>query len=524
VAVDQELNREVAFKEIRDQLADDAFHRDRFLLEAEVTGGLEHPGIVPVYGLGSDPSVRPHYAMRFIRGESLREAIRRFHGGPGPGPGGAALRRFDSVEFRDLLGRFLDVCDAIAYAHARGVLHRDLKPANIMLGKYGETLVVDWGLARVGEAGGPAEAGEAPLSPSAGGSSGTVAGQAIGTPAYMSPEQAEGRLDALGPASDVYSLGATLYPLLAGRDAFAPGDGLSARVVAGDFPAPRRVRPGVPRALEAICLKAMARRPEDRYPTARALSEDLKRWLADEPVSAYREPVSARAARWGRRHKTALAVASALLVTSLVATAIAYRREAAHASELSAANATIRDRNAGLEQANEALGLARAEAESERDRSEAVKDFLVESFRSPDPAFDGRAITVAEVLGRASAGLAERGDLDPAAKWAILNAIGMSYHGLGLPAEAMEVFERARDASPAPAGPGRAEALSTRNNLALAYASAGRLREAIELYEKTLAAWRSGFGPGHPGTLATRNNLGMAYATVGRLEEAIEQY
>src|SRR5207253_755151 len=144
VARDEELHREVALKEIKDHHADNPDSRARFLLEAEVTGGLEHPGIVPVYGLGSYADGRPFYAMRFIKGDSLKEAIERFHRAEksGSDPGERAL------ELRKLLGRFLDVCNAIAYAHSRAVLHRDLKPGNIMLGQYGETLVVDWGLAK----------------------------------------------------------------------------------------------------------------------------------------------------------------------------------------------------------------------------------------------------------------------------------------------------------------------------------------------------------------------------------------
>jgi serine/threonine-protein kinase len=144
VARDTELNRDVALKEIQGQFAFDPRFRSRFEFEAEVTGGLEHPGIVPVYGLGHLPDGRPFYAMRFIKGNNLKEAIARFHeaeGKSGRDPGQSTL------ELRELLGRFIDVCDAIAYAHSRGVLHRDLKPGNIMLGKYGETLVVDWGLA-----------------------------------------------------------------------------------------------------------------------------------------------------------------------------------------------------------------------------------------------------------------------------------------------------------------------------------------------------------------------------------------
>jgi tRNA A-37 threonylcarbamoyl transferase component Bud32 len=144
VALDTELHREVALKQILDDQADDPVSRHRFLLEAEITGGLEHPGIIPVYGLGTYGDGRPYYAMRFIRGDSLKEAIEHFHADTAlqTDPG----RR--SLELRKLLRRFLDVCNAIDYAHSRGVLHRDIKPGNVLVGKYGETLMVDWGLAK----------------------------------------------------------------------------------------------------------------------------------------------------------------------------------------------------------------------------------------------------------------------------------------------------------------------------------------------------------------------------------------
>jgi serine/threonine protein kinase/Flp pilus assembly protein TadD len=306
VAEDEELRREVALKEIQARHADNPESRARFLQEAEITGGLEHPGIVPVYGLGQYADGRPYYAMRFIKGDSLKDAIERFHRDDGKPRDDSAK----GLELRELLGRFVDVCNAIAYAHSRGVLHRDLKPGNVMLGKYGETLVVDWGLAKpLGQKEATQTAEEQPVLPSKGaGSVETVAGSAIGTPQFMSPEQAAGRLQQLGTASDVYSLGATLYCLLTGKPPFGAADvGTTLqKVQRGDFPPPKQIDSEVPAALQAICLKAMALKPEARYVSPRALADDIEHWLADEPVSAWPEPWTARASRWARRHRTAV--------------------------------------------------------------------------------------------------------------------------------------------------------------------------------------------------------------------------
>jgi WD40 repeat protein/tRNA A-37 threonylcarbamoyl transferase component Bud32 len=303
VALDQDLNREVALKEIHPQHADNPISRERFVQEAEITGGLEHPGIVPVYALGQTPDGRPFYAMRFVKGDSLKRAIEVYHSPDSPTRRNPGERQ---LALRQLLQRFIDVCNAVEYAHSRGVLHRDLKPGNIMVGKYGETLVVDWGLAK-SVAKKDIVSDEATLRPATALSSSiqTQPGSAIGTPAYMSPEQAAGKLADLGPASDIYSLGATLYHLLCGRPAFEKQElaEILGKVQRGDFPKPRSVASDIPRALEAICLHAMALQATARYPSPRALADDLEHWLADEPIVAAPEKLGERISRVARRQR-----------------------------------------------------------------------------------------------------------------------------------------------------------------------------------------------------------------------------
>jgi serine/threonine-protein kinase len=572
VAMDQELHREVALKEIQDRHAHDPASRARFLLEAEVTGRLEHPGVVPVYSLGHHPDGRPYYAMRLIKGDSLKDAVAAFHADD-------ALRNDPgarSLALRALLRRFVDVCNAVAYAHRRGVVHRDLKPGNVMVGRYGETLVVDWGLAKVVGRDEPARVPEeATLVPHPGsGSAETRAGSAVGTPAYMSPEQAAGDLDRLGPASDVYSLGATLYCLLTGRPPFGEGDVdmVLWAVQRGDFPPPRAVDRSVPPPLEAICLKAMARLPDDRYATPRALADDLERWMADEPVSAYREPLWRRAGRWARRHRAGVAATAAAGLVALAGLAAVLAVKSADNARLRVAFENERRANLALAAANERersrfdlamdairtfhsgvsddvllrrkefsdlraklLGGARAfydrlqgllEGQTDRRSREALATAYAEVGRLVS-AIGAKADALASyrqalAVRRSLAGPGPMSAEDRDEIAGLLNNIGILLRDTGQPAEALGTYNQAIDTEEAlardhPEAPDYRERLGRfLNNLGLLHAAGGRPAEALAALQRSRAI-REGLARARPDVAAYRNDLAVSLSNLGTL-------
>lgn len=259
LARDREIDRTVALKQIRSKYADDENSRARFLLEARVTGRLEHPNVAPVYALGADETGRPYYAMRLIRGESLLDVIDRFHHGRQATT--AAAKRMP--ELRKLLQRFLDVCNAIDYAHSKGVIHRDIKPANIFAsqrgGIYDVAKLLDFGLVK--------EGGDA-----AGGTQGSFSG----TPHYMSPEQASA-YDEVDGRADIYSLGAVAYQLVTGRTPFE-GENVVELLSAHLFspvPPPSEWNTAIPVDLDHIILRCLAKKPAERFQSAADLAEAL---------------------------------------------------------------------------------------------------------------------------------------------------------------------------------------------------------------------------------------------------------
>jgi serine/threonine-protein kinase len=568
LARDEKLGRHVALKEIRpDRRGDPALER-RFLAEAAITGQLEHPGIVPVYAL-EDEDGQPFYVMRFIQGQTLAEAIAAYHRRPTP------------LAFRGLLRRFVEVCQTLAYAHSKGVVHRDLKPANIMLGDFGETLVLDWGLAKVVGPGPPAggtEPGEAAPGPGEGAAQ-TQAGQVLGTPAYMSPEQAEGDPAAAGPATDIYALGAILYTLLAGAPPYRGGGAADvlARVRAGPPPRPSQVGRGAPRALEAVCLRAMARAAPGRYATAADLAQEVERWLGHEPVQAYREPWTARAALWARRHPVLAWSGLAGLVAALVLLSITtpviwhWWNQAVIARDNEAEQR--RDAERSIADAHRAVDLMLTEVGQTQlanvPQMEPVRRRLPEKAlafyqgfaerRRDNPALRAdvahaysRVASVRYWLGQYEA--ATEAHREAIRRYAELAAEfpddplhrhnqAVNYHGLG---DTLSVLQRPRETEEAyrqalaideelAAGPAvraefRTELAGVLNQLGNILAGSGRPAEAEKAHLRTLALWQA-LADEFPRDFQYRlewtkvsNNLANLYFGQGKLDEAGKTY
>ncbi|MEN7972279.1 MAG: bifunctional serine/threonine-protein kinase/formylglycine-generating enzyme family protein [Verrucomicrobiota bacterium] len=288
------LGRKVAIKSIKERFRGDDEVVDRFLKEARGTAQLEHPNIMPVHEAGVDERFGVFFTMKKIEGEDLKEILDKLQANT------AFYEKTYSFNF--LLEVFLAVCNGVAFAHSKGVIHRDLKPANIMVGQYGEVLILDWGLVKKVDSEGDSDADVHLRMDGAEGGSETLDGAVSGTPNYMSPEQADGRVQDVGFQSDVYSLGSILYHILTYYPPFEKAQirRLLENVKTGNFIPPRKRFPErmIPRELEAICLKAMSLHPIARYHSVEYLAQDVRNYIGNFDVKAYRAP------RWMRFWKT----------------------------------------------------------------------------------------------------------------------------------------------------------------------------------------------------------------------------
>jgi eukaryotic-like serine/threonine-protein kinase len=572
-AEQESLGRRVALKVLPFHALMEPLHLERFRREAKAAARLHHTNIVPVFGVGQEGGVH-YYAMQFIDGQGLDQVLaelrrlREAKETPARTPAPAAVTRAEhsgitalsetpSQYFRGVARLGVQAAEALAHAHAQGVLHRDVKPSNLLLDAQGTVWVTDFGLAKA--------EGLDDL---------TQTGDLVGTLRYLAPERLEGWAD---PRSDVYGLGLTLYELLTLRPAFDGPDRkrLLEQVTAREPTAPRRLDGRIPRDLETVVLKAVAREPGQRYRSAAELAEDLRRFLADRPVAARRSSWREQAWRWCRRKPAAAGLLGVipLALLTLLLISLAY-------------NVRLEQRRAEAETAHQREAAERERAEQEKQIAEAVRGFLQRKLLGlADLRTQANALlragaasdqakrnpTIGELLDRAAAELAPdkieaQFPRQPLAQAAILQTLGETYWGIGAyPAavahltrahdlwqrglgpdhpdtlkalhslakacwsagrrtEAIQFFEQARDKRTEVLGPDHRDTLTTLENLALAYGSSGKLPDALRLHEQVRDKRLETLGPDHPDTLSALENLALAYREAGRVPEAIRLY
>ncbi|MHC5039813.1 MAG: serine/threonine-protein kinase [Planctomycetota bacterium] len=379
---DNDLRRNVAMKLILER--EDPDLAERFVEEAQITGQLEHPNIVPVHELGIQPDGRVYFTMKLVKGEALHQILERLASGD--------PETVEAYPLTRLLRIFLKVLDAIGFAHSRGVIHRDLKPENVMVGSFGEVLVMDWGLAKARGREETLPEGEVETDRSVKDKALTLAGSVMGTPSYMPPEQASGHLEEIDERSDIFALGGILYAMLVHEAPYAGKDvreivekAVRCRVVP---PRRRFPRKNVPPELESICMKALSPKPWQRYESADRMSREIQAFIDRRLVSAHRYGSWARIIRFIQRNPTtsiAVGVAAFMLVISsavvgVVASQMQAARARARAEEAQRREADTRRREAevGKDAAENRASVAEAALQKGRLVSSLLRSAYVE--------------------------------------------------------------------------------------------------------------------------------------------------
>jgi len=479
------VRRQVALKVARESILSDAA-RLRFQAERQALAVLDHPNIAKVFDAGSTETGQLWFAMELVQGVTITR-----------------WAADHALEMRERIELFLPICDAVQHAHQKGLIHRDLKPSNLLVqDQDGHPLVrvIDFGIAKALQSDQLDE-------PAA-----TRVGEAIGTPEYMSPEQATlGEVD-IDTRSDVYALGLVLHALLTGRLPIEPdtlkgasfGE-LCRRVREDPISAPSRLEPAASQPmdrralrgdLDLVMLKALAKDREQRYPSALALAEDLRRVLAFEPVAAAPPRLAYRMGKFVRRHRLPVALAAIASIGLVALTAVAWRQADIAAAE--------RDR-----------------AQVEAQRSTAVVDFLQAMLASADPAqAQGRELTVGELLDQARDALPSS-ELDLQARAAVEETLATTYSSLGRPQDGLPLAREASRRLRRALGKDHPLTLAAQHAEARFYVYLGQNEEAIELLEKTLAGRERALGA-HMDTASTMHNLAYAWAELGEIERALE--
>jgi eukaryotic-like serine/threonine-protein kinase len=513
--LDRQLGRELAIKVLRDQYHGRSDAQRRFIQEARVSSRLQHPAILPVYEQGWFDDRRPYFTMKLVRGHTLA----------------ALLRERPSVDLPRYLGIFEQVCQAIAYAHAQGVVHRDLKPANIMVGAFGEVQVMDWGFAKVmqdSEREPPDQATEPSRDLAARQSSATQSGALMGTPAYMSPEQARGETALIDPRADVFALGAILCEILTGRPPYVSQqpDEVCRQAAMGDLVDAlfRLEACGVDAALRDVARRCLevdrSTRPADASIVAQRITAfiqsaqervhraEVERAGAEARASAAQAKVCAER----RVRRLLLALAGTFLLGAGLAS---WQAVTAERAQQSAESATT----------NEAKARETAESKSTETRAvlDFVEDKILSAARPKGKAGGlGSSVTLRQALEAVLPVVDKSFTQQPLTEARLRTALGNSFYILGDGKTAAAQYRIAFEIYCSRLGTDDVQTLNSMNNLANSYNLLGRSREALELHKEAFEILMAKFGPDNEDTLNCMNNLGDSLRLLNQNAEALK--